>query len=469
MITVIIPVLNESATIASVVAFAKKHPHVTEVVVVDDGSIDGTPEAAKEAGAKVITSTFLGKGASMQDGLRAAGNDIVLYLDGDLKELSDDLLEKLVYPIEHDEADFVKAKFTRKAGRVTILTAKPLLQTFFPELAWIEQPLGGIIAAKRSLLQRLTFENDYGVDVGLLLDVHELGSRIVQVDVGRIDHDSNPLDVLGDMATQVVRTILNRASRHGRLAPEQIHEVQEVERRSQAELDLVVQKLGRAERLALFDMDGTLLDGRFVVELARCNGKLDDLNQYLDHPTMPAEDRTRAIAHLFEGIARPVFEQTARHMPLSPGAVETVVELRKRGYRVGLVTDSFFVAAEVVRRRIFADFSVANVMRFRSGKASGHITLSPAFVHSRGCPDHHYCKRNVLEHMIDRVGAQPDQVVMVGDSDNDICLMKMAGRSVAYRPKSPAVAAAARYTIQNSLTEVLDILDRESNLPSPPN
>jgi len=398
----------------------------------------------------------------MQDGLRAASNDIVVYLDGDLKDLGADLLAKLIHPIERDEADFVKAKFTRKAGRVTILTAKPLLQTFFPELSWIDQPLGGIIAAKRSLLQRLTFENDYGVDVGLLLDIHELGSRIVQVDVGKIDHVSNPLDVLGDMATQVVRTILNRAARHGRLAPEQIQEVQEVERRSQAELDLVLERLGRVERMALFDMDGTVLDGRFVMELARCVGKLDDLSQYLDHPTMPAEDRTRAIAQLFEGVARPVFEQTARHMPLSPGAVETVVELRKRGYRVGLVTDSFFVAAEVVRRRIFADFSVANVMRFRAGKATGHITLSPAFVHGRGCPDHHYCKRNVLEHLIDRIGACPQQMIVVGDSDNDACLMKMAGWSFAYRPKTAAVAAAARFTIHQTLREVLDVIDRES-------
>src|SRR5205814_3037269 len=60
MVSVIIPVLNEAPTIAAVVAFARRSPRVSEVVVVDDGSIDGTPELARAAGARVVTSTMLG-------------------------------------------------------------------------------------------------------------------------------------------------------------------------------------------------------------------------------------------------------------------------------------------------------------------------------------------------------------------------------------------------------------------------
>ncbi len=160
MISVIVPVLNESPTVAAVVAFAQRAPHVSEVIVVDDGSIDGTPELAAAAGARVVTSTLLGKGASMEDGVWAARNELVLFLDGDLSGLAEDLVPKMTGPLLEGQADFVKARFTRSAGRVTLLTARPLLLTFFPELAHIEQPLGGIMAARRAVLRNLRFETD---------------------------------------------------------------------------------------------------------------------------------------------------------------------------------------------------------------------------------------------------------------------------------------------------------------------
>jgi len=46
-----------------------------------------------------MISTFLGKGASMEDGLRAAGNDVVLYLDGDLRRLDENLIARMTGPI----------------------------------------------------------------------------------------------------------------------------------------------------------------------------------------------------------------------------------------------------------------------------------------------------------------------------------------------------------------------------------
>ncbi|HLO39211.1 MAG TPA: glycosyltransferase, partial [Lacibacter sp.] len=83
MVTVIIPVLNEAETVQSVIRFAFENKHVTEVIVVDDKSFDDTVTKSIEAGAKVITSTKLGKGASMKEGMLCATNEILLFLDGD--------------------------------------------------------------------------------------------------------------------------------------------------------------------------------------------------------------------------------------------------------------------------------------------------------------------------------------------------------------------------------------------------
>lgn len=458
MISVIIPVLNESQTIGSVVEFARRDPRVSEVIVVDDGSIDETPDLARAAGARVITSTLLGKGASMEDGMWAAGNDVLLYLDGDLQGLRDDLVSAMTAPILGGQADFVKAKFSRAAGRVTTLTARPLLRVFFPELAHYEQPLGGIIAARRPLLRNLRFENDYGVDIGLFLDAAATGARLAEVDIGHIDHDSQPLEVLGDMAAQVVRALLERAARYGRLRLTHIREVAEVERQMQAELSISLQKVGQVERLALFDMDGTLLQGRFIVHLARRTNRSSELAEFLDNDALTPDERTRRIAALFRGVPIEEFEETARTMPLTAGAAETVVNLRKAGYRVGIVTDGYRVAAEIVRRRVFADFSIAHLMKFRRGKATGEVTLSQAMAHPDGCPQHAHCKRNVMLHLCEKMGIGADQVLAVGDGDNDVCLLEAAGMSIAFQPKTARVQAAADCVIQDDLSEMLSAL-----------
>ncbi len=457
MVSVIIPVLNEMETVVSVIKFAKRDARVTEVIVVDDGSTDETPELALAAGAKVITSTLLGKGASMEDGMNAATNDLLLFLDGDLKGLAPDLIRQMTKPIRTGHADFVKSKFLRSAGRVTTLTARPLLRTFFPELAHLEQPLSGIIAAKQSLLRQIRFENDYGVDVGLLIDAAIHGATIAEVDIGHLEHDSQTLESLGDMAVQVTRTILERASRYDRLKADYIREVQEVERHMQAEMAIITQKIGQPERLALFDMDGVLVQSRFIVEMAERVGKTEALGKFLDNPQFDADERARHIANLFAEVRQEEFVEAARTIPLTPNASETIVALRRAGYHVGIVTDSYFIASEIIRRRVFADFSIANLMRFHRGKATGRLLLANAFTHQDGCRHHAHCKFNALLHLCEKMRIHSTQVLAVGDGENDICLLEAAGISVAFNPKTPKVAAAARHLIHDDLAGVLTI------------
>jgi len=461
-VSVIIPVLNESKRISSIIQLALSSGSVGEVIVVDDGSIDGTPELARDAGALVVTSTLLGKGASMQDGLLRARHDTILYLDGDLSGLCDDLVERMATPILSGEADFVKAKFSRRAGRVTVLTARPLLHTYFPELASFEQPLGGIIAVRKELLGRLRFEDDYGVDIGLLLDAHALGARLIEVDIGHIEHDSQDLDQLGEMAVQVARAILDRAALCGRLRLRVARLARERDRAKRAHPETVLSNVGSVERLALFDMDGTLLQGRFIQELANRTGRAAKLAKYLDRYDLTPEVRTRRIAALFRGIKKEVFQAVARELPLTPGAVETIVGLRKLGYRVGIVTDSYHIAADTVRRRVFADFALANVMEFHHESATGSVTLAPS-MRSKRKGRLAYDKLNTLRFLCKRMNITARSVLAVGDGLNDIGMLRAAGISIAFQPKSDRVKRAAKHLVSNRLDEVLKFVSDAAN------
>jgi phosphoserine phosphatase len=178
---------------------------------------------------------------------------------------------------------------------------------------------------------------------------------------------------------------------------------------------------------------------------------------------MAPEERTERIAKLFASVARSVFEEVARTVPLMPGAVELVLALRKSGYRVGIISDSFRVAAEIIRRRVFADFSIAHMMRFRHGVATGEVTLSPAMQHENGCEQHRVCKLNSLLHLSEHLSLSRERILAVGDNDTDACMLRAAGRSVAYQPKSKLVEESALHVVHGNLLEVLECLGDSTN------
>lgn len=457
-VSVVIPALNESARIASVVRHALADPATAEVLVIDDSSIDDTAALAREAGARVMTSTMLGKGASMRDGAFAAEHELLVFLDGDLAGLQPGLVTKLARPIAEQQADFVKARFGRSGGRVTELTAKPMLKVFFPELAHYAQPLGGLIAARRNLLRALHFEDGYGVDIGLLLDAHRAGARLAEVDIGSLENDSQPLHDLTVMANEVSRVIYSRARAAGRLHVEQITAMFETQRQAAASLDYILSRRRGRTKLLLLDMDGTISPERFVVQLARATGLEAELWKLLDNPASDAGTRSERIAQLFRFVHKQQFEKVAHALPLRPGMIEWVNAMRRAGFMVGVVSDSWFVAAETVRRRVFADFALAHTMQFDGEVSSGSVHLNPAFM-PEGNASTTLCKSHVLRRFRhDPNEPRVQEVWAMGDNANDLEMLREADRAFVIEPKVPHLVRDSDATLVKSMEELLAIV-----------
>lgn len=84
-VSVVVPAFDEAAGIAeALAAIGAQEPPAREVLVVDGGSGDGTPEVARRAGARVLTARR-GRGIQLHTGARAAGGDILLFLHADTR------------------------------------------------------------------------------------------------------------------------------------------------------------------------------------------------------------------------------------------------------------------------------------------------------------------------------------------------------------------------------------------------
>lgn len=210
-LSVIIPAFNEQKNIKKVVRLVKKSGNVDEIIVVDNNSTDATAILAEKEGAKVVFCKEQGKGYAIEKGLQEARNEVLVFIDADINNYSKDLIKTLSEPIINNEVDFVKSMFERTGGRVTELVAKPLLDILFPEMYKFSQPLSGMIAGKKSMLSKIEFEKDYGVDIGIVLDMINMKAKIKEVYIGKIRNKSQQWKNLDKMSREVMNAILKRA------------------------------------------------------------------------------------------------------------------------------------------------------------------------------------------------------------------------------------------------------------------
>ena len=211
-VSVIIPAYNEEKTIGQVIDRIKQSKVQSEIIVVNNCSTDNTAKIAKQKGAKVVDCNSRGKGYAMEEGLKHINGDIIVFVDGDLGIYSNDIVAVMTEPIINNNIDFTKSAFEREGGRVTELVAKPLLELLFPEQSKFQQPLSGIIAGRTEYFKKIELEKDYGVDIGILIDMVKIGAKIEEIYIGRIDNNSQSWQSLSKMAKEVASAILKRAN-----------------------------------------------------------------------------------------------------------------------------------------------------------------------------------------------------------------------------------------------------------------
>jgi nucleotide-binding universal stress UspA family protein/glycosyltransferase involved in cell wall biosynthesis len=239
-----LPALNEQETVGSIIRTVKQElmdrfALLDEIVLIDSQSSDRTREIASELGIPVCIhqdvlpqhGSLSGKGEALWKSLYILRGDLVAWIDTDIKNIHPRFVYGILGPLlKDDRVKYVKGFYRRPirvgnmvlgtgGGRVTELTARPLLNLFYPELSGLIQPLAGEYAARREVIEQVPFFTGYGVEIGLLIDILDrFGLQSIgQVDLHRRVHRNQYLPSLSKMAFTITALTLQRLEQQGRI------------------------------------------------------------------------------------------------------------------------------------------------------------------------------------------------------------------------------------------------------------
>jgi glycosyltransferase involved in cell wall biosynthesis len=193
LLSIIIPAFNEAAFLPEVIRRVEETPYDKEIIIVDDGSTDGTREYLKglaSEGIKVIVhEKNMGKGAAMRTGIAVASGDVVIVQDADLEYDPKDY-PVLLEPIMQGKADVVYgSRFLGGPHRVLFFWHSvgnsfiTLISNMFTDLNLTDMETG-YKAFRKKVFEVITIEsNRFGFEPEITAKVAKKGFRIYEVPI----------------------------------------------------------------------------------------------------------------------------------------------------------------------------------------------------------------------------------------------------------------------------------------------
>jgi len=205
-------------------------------------------------------------------------------------------------------------------------------------------------------------------------------------------------------------------------------------------------------RLAVFDMDSTLIEVEVIDELAKLHGVGSQVSQITERAMQGeidfAQSFKQRMAHL-KGLDESSLQQVAQNLPLTTGADVLFAELKRLGYKTAIISGGFGYFARYLQQKLGIDYVFANELDIENGKVTGKVK-QPIVDAKR--------KADLLQELALRENITLEQTIAVGDGANDLPMLALAGLGIAFRAK-PLVKQSAEHAISNlGLNAILYLL-----------
>lgn len=196
----------------------------------------------------------------------------------------------------------------------------------------------------------------------------------------------------------------------------------------------------RNRRLAVFDMDSTLIEAEVIDELAKVAGvgeRVSEITERAMRGELDFRASFRERLALLEGLEETALAEVGARLRLTEGAELLFAELKRLGYKTAILSGGFTYFARQLQARLGIDYVYANELEILDGKLTG-IAQEPIIDAQR--------KADLLLELAEREGLRLEQTIAVGDGANDLPMLALAGLGVAFRAK-PLVRQSAKQAI----------------------
>lgn len=210
--------------------------------------------------------------------------------------------------------------------------------------------------------------------------------------------------------------------------------------------------------LLVMDMDSTAIQIECIDEIAKLAGTGEMVSAITERAMRGELDFSQSLRQrvaTLKDAPESILQEVKQHLPLMPGLVETVKELKNHGWKVAIASGGFTYFAEVLQQKLDLDFIAANQFEIIDGKLTGNV---------QGVIVDAQYKAQTLQQLAQQFHIATENTVAIGDGANDLAMMQVADVGVAYHAK-PKVQQLAQVIVNfTDLTALLCILSANDKI-----